>query len=321
MAWQIAAAAAAPIIGGMIGHHQSRDDYERAKKYAQKAADQYDSITPPMYQDLDPVTLAQMQYAGDVDPSLLGQSEMAGINLDPAARQAQMEALQYMQNLANEGGMNDMDKARMAEIQQQADRRERGQREAIEMNMRQRGIGGSGLELMSKLSNQQASADRSNMEALQVNAEAQRRALQAMQQAGSMGSQVRGQDYQQAADRARAMDAIAQFNAQSQNQAGYANRDARQGVMNNNTGIQNQQIMQNQVGNVQYNNQNKAMTYGDKLQKASGVANAYGVQAKQAHLQGDRDASLWVKTGEGVGQGAASWGKYNQDKKNPQGGY
>ena len=63
-----------------------------------------------------------------------------------------------------EQGLTAIDRAALADIQNELARQERGQREAILANMAQRGISGSGQELASSLLAGQESAQRASQE-------------------------------------------------------------------------------------------------------------------------------------------------------------
>lgn len=149
----------------------------------------------------------------DTDAVTVDGSEFENIQGDPRLRDDQMASLGALQELANNGGMNSQDQANLARIQSQAGQADRGRREAILQNSAQRGMGGSGMELLAQLDSSQAATDRQSQEGLDVAGMAQDRALQAMMQGGSLAGNIRGQDYSEDSQRAAAMDAISKFNA------------------------------------------------------------------------------------------------------------
>lgn len=148
-----------------------------------------------------------------------GNSEYSNISEDPRLRQAQLDALSYLQNVGTSGGLTAEDKAQMAQINQETAQQEKAQRDAIMQNMASRGMSGSGAELAQQLAAQQGGANTRSMSGVQTVANAQKRALDAIQNSASLGSQIRGQDYQVSSDKARAQDAINQFNTQTKNSA------------------------------------------------------------------------------------------------------
>lgn len=154
----------------------------------------------------------------------LAGSEFSNISEDPRLKAAQMKALAGLQDVYNQGGLTAQDRARIAQINEQINQQEQAQRNAILQNARARGTAGSGLEYAQQLAAQQQGANTRAMQGVNTAAEANRRALEALQQSGQLGGQIRGQEYGMASDKARALDEIARFNANatSQNQASRA---------------------------------------------------------------------------------------------------
>lgn len=130
--------------------------------------------------------------------------------------------------------------------------------------------------------------------------------LAALQQQSSMASSLRGQDYEQAANLAKARDAIAQFNAQNSAQVNAANTQAKntaqaanlqnaQQISSANTGLMNQQQAQNK-GLIQQQFQNQ-------MALAQGKAGQYNNQANAAQNQAANTASMYGTIGQGIGTG------------------
>ncbi len=103
---------------------------------------------------VDPLTAERAQYYG------VDGSKFSDIEGDPRLKEHQMSALASLSELADNGGMNDMDRANMARMQSQAATADRGRREAILSNNAARGMGGSGMELLAQLDSSQAATDR-----------------------------------------------------------------------------------------------------------------------------------------------------------------
>ena len=181
----------------------------------------------------DPVAAAQAKGAGDIaaervnaktaDAALVDRSAMEGVSTDPRLKQAQLAALASMQEIGNSGGMTATERAQLAKVQRDVAQADRGRREAILQNMRARGMGGSGMELLAQLQSSQAATDRASQSGLDIAGMAQQRALQALNQAGGMAGGIRGQDFGEQAQIAAARDAIAKFNAANTQQANMFN--------------------------------------------------------------------------------------------------
>jgi hypothetical protein len=265
------------------------------------AINAFKSIATPELSALQ-VKLDQYVQAGKLSPeaaeaALLGSNAFNDIKLDPSLQGAQKQALQQLQDIASQGGLTATDKAQLNDITTEQNITARGRNEAILSNARERGVGGSGLELTSRLLNEQEAANRASTQGTQVAANAEQRALQSLQAAGQLGGQMEAAQYGQQANKAAAQNAIDQFNAETQNQtnlynvgtrnqAEAANLAATQDIANKNTGVTNQERINN-AAQVQQDYQNK-------LNKAQGIAGAYEAKAgaeNQANAQ-ERGAGL-----------------------------
>lgn len=160
-----------------------------------------------------------------------GPSAMEQISLDPKIAAAQMRALEQLQAIGEAGGLTTADRAGLQEAADMAANQERGQREAIAQRARMQGLGGSGIDLARQLISSQGSTSRAAQEGRDVAQMAQARALAALQGAGTLGGQMRTQQYGEQADLAKARDLINEFNLRNkQAQAAERQRIAEQNV-------------------------------------------------------------------------------------------
>lgn len=229
------------ISDKLFGSRPKKPDTKKYDNANDEILKDIEGYIPEEYQNLSPEELAQ-----------LGPSAMEGVSTDPALKAAQMAALKRMQEVSEKGYTVEEEAAigRMRRDNAQADR---GRREAILQNRAARGMGGSGDELAAALSSSQAANEGDNAAALNTAAMAQRRALAAMQESGNMAGRMRGQEFTEKSDIARARDAVNQFNTQNSVRAQFQN----------NTGVNqfNQNKFENnaRVGEIKYNdNTNKA---------------------------------------------------------------
>lgn len=252
--------------------------------------DYFANIGTPDVADME-IQLQDLVQQGVITPeeaqaALVDGSAMEGITLDPALKQKQMASLAALEELAANGGMMASDEANLNRIRNEELASARGAREAIINNANARGMGGSGLELASQLMNQQEGANRTAQRDMDIAAQAQDRALQAIMQGGQMAGDVRNQDFNQAAQVAGAQDAIAKFNAansqavnlantQAKNTAQAANLAEKQRVADTNAQTSNQQQI--------YNKNLLQQNYDNKLKKAQGQS---GVATQNAANQG-----------------------------------
>jgi hypothetical protein len=245
---------------------------------------------------------------------------MNNISTDPRLKEAQLRALGSFEDIAESGGMNLTDKANLSKIQADNAAAERGSREAIMQNMRSRGVSGSGLELAAALDNQQASAQRNSQQGLDVAAAAERRALEAIMNAGTLGGQMQNQEFNQKAQIAQANDAINRFNTSNsqdvlqrntalKNHANQYNLTNDQRIADTNVGLTNQQEMHNK-GLVQGR-------FDNQVKKTAGATNQLNASATSDRKAGADAAAMWG----GIGQSLISAGtalSQEQAKKKKQ---
>lgn len=312
---------------------ERQDSVDRLKNYGEQYGLVLDNGTKTLnpndylYQALD-------GYRPENESTVtLGDSAMQGISLDPATRAAQMQALTELSQMTTGDGMSAIDAANAANINRSIAQSQRGSRDAISANMRSRGVSGSGLEMAAQLQNQQASADRASQAGQDEAAASLQRKMAALGQLGSLGGQVRGQDYGQAADAAQAQDAVSRFNAANsqsvmsrntgaRNDATQADWRNRQGVSNNNASMRlgvaegNNNIAAGQAGfrnNVQ--NQNYGRASGQESLR-NGIASDRGDFGANAAMQGGQaQANMYAGIGQGAMQGANAYMQYDARDK------
>ena len=313
----------APVVAGIIGSQQSSAARAQAQAAEQAALQNYLNINVP-----DPaqqaVILQQYQVTGQISPQIMQgmqqQTQLAGMQVDPASRAAEVDALNQMRNVASSGGLDAQAQQQQAQAMSAANANEAGQQGAILQNYNARGIGGSGASLAAQLSADQSSANSTASAGMNAAAGAEQRALQAMTASSQMGSQLNAQDYGQAYNAATAQDAInkfntqnaqsaAQYNTTAANQAQAANVANQQAVANANTGVSNQQ-----------EEQNKALLqqqFQNQMTLANGKSSAENGVASTANQQANTTANQWANIGSAVGQGSAALAKsYNSNNNN-----
>lgn len=290
------------ISGGKNG--QATDALNRARG-------EYANIVTPSVESQQ-LYLEELQKQGLLTPEmeqaiLQGDSSFSNISTDPRLKQAQLSALSQLQEIGDSGGMNLQDKANLENLKSSLAQSERGSREAITQNMAQRGMAGSGMELASQLMNQQSSAQKASQQGLDIAAQAQQRALEAIMNAGTLGGNMRSQDYNEQAQAAAAQDAINKFNTANQQQVQTNNVQARnnaqasnlassQEIANANVATRNQQQ--------QYNKELLQKQFDNQIAKANGVA---GVDKAQADLYTQQGNANKQFLGSLIGAGASAY--------------
>lgn len=271
-----------------------------------------DTTTP----DIDSMTLQlqQLVQQGQITPEeaqtyLQQQSDYNNISLDPKFKNAQLDALSSLQEIGANNGLTSMDQAQLNDIQTQEDTHARGAREAILQNAAARGISGSGVELLNNLTNAQDSATRASSQGFDVAANAQARALQALQDAGKLGTELQTNEFNQKAQTASANDAINRFNTQNQQSQANLNVGARnaaqeknlantQSVSNANVDLANKQQ--------QYNKELNQQDFENEFKKNQAISGALNKTSSNAgNAQANQDQAGRQLIGAGITAAAA----------------
>lgn len=153
-------------------------------------------------------------------------SQLAGAEADAGAIAAQRAALAQLSQIA-QGGYTAEEAAAMQRMRMETAQQEQSQRQAVQQQMAMRGMAGSGAELAGQLAAQQGGANRMNEQQLETQAQAQRRALQALGMQGDLSSGMRGQSFDEESTRRGAADDFTRWNLDRRGGAAqqrYANR-------------------------------------------------------------------------------------------------
>jgi hypothetical protein len=245
-------------IGGLIGLFGGGGDDEAEKLRKQL----YQDIKNLQIPDIEQLKLQLEEYKsqGKITPEqeeaiLQEASGMSQVSTDPRLKGAQMTALEKMQQIGNEGLLA-QDRAALDSVTREVARDTQAKNEAVLQNMAARGAGGSGAELAAQLANNQSAADRGSQQGLNIAAQANMRALEAIAKSGQLGGQIRSQDFGEQEAKARAQDVINNFNTSNRsavqarniaarNAAQEANLKAAQKLADANVGLRNTQQQYN----------------------------------------------------------------------------
>lgn len=169
---------------------------------------------------------------------------------DFGSANAQRMALQQMQEIARQGGYTALERDQIAQAQRQANLNEARQRAGIQQQMAMRGVGGSGLDMAARMQAQQSAANQGRADATNIAAQAQQRALMAMQAASQQAAQLRGQNMAMQQTRNDAIDRFNMANTQGRRDVSSGNVSHLRDVNAQNAGAQAQaaqQAFNNQV--------------------------------------------------------------------------
>lgn len=311
------------LIGGITGLFSGDGDDQREKQLQmlQQIQAEIDSIPlPPI--EAQQLVLEKYRQAGVLTPEMeatitQGPSRMEQVSTDPRLKTAQMGVLSKLAQLG-EQGLSAEDRMVFDELTRQTAQQEQARQQGILQNMAARGMGGSGAELAAQLSSSQAAADRQSREGMNLAAQAQKNALNAILQRGSLAGELRSQDFGEQAKIASAADEIARFNAANRqsiegrnvgarNAAQEFNLRSAQDISDRNVSLSNYQQ--------QHNKQLLQRRFDNQLAKARAKGAASGDIANFFGKEGDREdrASDAMMSGFGtVASGVAS--RFNTDK-------
>lgn len=272
------------------------------------------------------IVLQKFVLEGKIDPILEGAiaadpSAFESIQTDAGLKGSQVRALSELEDIGYSGGMRLQDEAALQEGMLGAQTRDRANREGILDEMSRRGTRGGGSELAARLKGQQDVADRDSQNSLKVAAMSQDRALQSIMGAGDLAGKLRGQDFNEQAQKASASDTINRFNTEnlrdvtsrntaSLNRGNEMNLANQQRISDQNVGLTNQQNIHNK-GLIQ-------QQYDNQLKKMAGATGQAASMAQTAQRGGE----LTGNTISNIG-GAASnaiiqddfWDKYFKAQK------
>lgn len=295
------------IGGSMIGQSAAAGDRSRAMDLVNQGMNGINGLQVPTT-IADPITLQKYVSAGLLTPAqeqaiMASPSMQAQVKANPELQKAQMSALNSLGQLS-QTGMTSADKARLNQIQQQTAAQAEGQRQSVLQNFQQRGIGGSGNELLAQLQASQNAANQANQGGLQVAANAQQNALSALGQYGNAAGNMNNQQYQQQSQAAQAQDQLNRFNVQ--NQQGVQQRNVANQNQANLYNTQNNQNLSNSnvnAQNAEYNRQKQAQqqVFADQLSKATGALNANFMGSNAYTNQANQTANSFSNMGSGFG--------------------
>lgn len=302
------------IIGGIIGGDKASGDRSKGQGYAEQAFNELLAIGLPP--DLSKeIIMQKFQEAGIMTPELeqeisVQHSKLAELQEDPETRNAQMEALNTFKSLSKTG-LGAQDKAALNQVRDSVQRDLEGKRQQILQQMQQRGMGGSGAELITQLQASQGDANKASMESDRLAAMAQERALSALDKSAGLASNVRGQDYTVAANKAKAQDELNRFNVDNQRSVQSRNVAARNTAQAQN--LSNKQRISD--ANVNMSNQEKLRQaqaqrdyWNDQLKRAQGRSSAYEGLGNEYNRRGDaiagREQAIWTGIGNIAEKGA-----------------
>jgi len=307
---------ASNIIGSAIGAISASQDRAAARKVYEEMQARLDNVDLPDIEKQQ-LVLEELKQQGVLTPEMeqeiIAKSNFQDVSSDPRLKMEQEASLAALSEIADSGGLRAQDRARLEEIKSGIATQERGQREAVMQGMRRRGMQGSGMDLAAQLQTQQGAADRTAREGFNLAGQAQERALQAILARGDVAGSMRGQDFGEQMDLAKARQAIEQFN--TANRIGVQGRNIdRRNIAAESNLSEKQRVSDTNVGTRNYEQEhNKGLyqqRFDNEMAKASGVNAASGNMANSYNQSADSKAKMWTGLGRNIGRGFTSYGNY-----------
>ena len=282
------------LAGGALGFLLSQED--ESQDYLKQALKAAEGIPLPVLKEMNPELY---KVVAQLNPEMeqavvLGPSATQGIALDPQLKQAQMSALSKLMNITENGGRDAQFNADVNRLQNDVNSNLQGNTQAIQQNMAARGMAGGMSEQVARQMATQQAANRQAQMGLDINAQAQQRALASLMNQGNLAGQISQNEFNQQYQKANAQDAISKFNAQnlqnvnsnntqSKNNAQQINVGNQQAVANQNVGLSNQAQEYN-AGLAQKDYENKLAKLGLTNKVTGALADN---SQKQAQNQND----------------------------------
>lgn len=255
----LAIAAVTALAGAYAAYKKgeiSKEDYENRKRIAEEIQGKLKAppgtaveFTPEEYAYAQQYVPQIAQHIQEKQPQIVTES---GSQFE---KRMQRDALAKYSNLANTGQDNVAD-AQREEALFEADSRDKSRRAMILRDMANRGLSGSGMDLLGQQQSSQDAAVGARQASLDAVKQAEVRRLAALGSQANLAGQVRGQNTQVEQTNAQIMNSFNQRLANSKNlynqQVANTNNDAQRFNIGNkqqvdmaNTGLRNQANMNN----------------------------------------------------------------------------
>lgn len=317
---------AASLASSLYGAGKMSKSDKAAANALNEAVSIIQNLGIPSIEELTMPELEQFVVQGILTPAQaeaasVAKSAYEDIELSPEGVQAQIAALNQLQNIAAQGGMTDTMRARLNEAQDQMRTKLAGERGSIMDQYAKMGTPTSLMGFASQMAAAGEDARSANLSATEAAADAEARALEALQAQGTLGGQIREQQASEEQAKAAARDAIAQFNAgnkqatelanvQARNVAQAENLSTAQDIANQNVGLANERT--------RYNVNLPQVQFDMGVQKAGALTGALGNVAQNQTSQAAQQGQFWGNLGAGAAQMASQLASSEKDeKKNP----
>lgn len=316
----LVAAAAGPVVGGLIGGMSASKGRREQQKMIKRAIAELQAVgLPPnlsreiIFKEFERVGILTPQLEEDIQVSA---SEVANLTEDPLLRINQLQALDMMKQRAKTGfGPQEM--AAQAQITTNAARNAEAKRQQVISDAARKGMDRSGAGLVAQLLAAQSGDELVSSEGDRLMSMMADRIRQGASDLASTSSQVRSQDFQAELARRQAADERNRFIAQNSiarqrsnvdrlNQAQLANLSEQQRVADTNTQMANAERLRQVQAQRDY--------WQDRFSYGSAMANARLGAASSAGAQAQAQANMFQGIGNAIGTGLGGIASYQQNQ-------
>jgi hypothetical protein len=314
----VASAAYTAYKNGEISEEEYARAQQDAEEYQRAVEELGDAAPPPQYSPeligilakYNPELPMQIQEAA---PEMISESESVtekGLQRDVLSKLSQL----------SETGDDAISLAQREQAAFDADSNAKRRRDQVVKDMAQRGLGGSGADILTQMQAQQDANVTERQAALDAAAGAQGRRYDALNKLGSLAGQVRGQNTDVESLNRNIMNSFKQRTASAKqifenNRANTMNEAQQYNVGNENSrniqnvGIKNQGQMTNQNRDIAYQDKVRGEKLGNlamKYRQNSKLSDMYANNARQASQDQDKIIGSGIsaaQTGVGYYQG------------------
>lgn len=312
--WQALIPVVANLAGGVLGDQAASGSQSASDRAARAAAEALSGVKLPSVEEMK-IALENYQSTGVMTPELeqmiqlSEQDQLANITTDPRLRQAQMDALGYLQQ-TGEMGLTPAERAQARDLRRQTEADAQSRTQALLQQQDARGVGSTDMALAARMLEAQSSANRQASSMDELAGQAQQRALQAMTQYGSMAGQMEGAEYARQAALADALRQREMMNVQNQQQVQQRNVGSKNAAREFN--LRNQQRLAEanvDLRNKQqmYNKELLQQDFENRIRKAGGVATANQNMADRYAADANRTRNQYATGARGIGEAGAGF--------------
>jgi len=283
------------LLDSLLGSSDSS-----AQDYLKQALAQYQNIQAPSIASETIGALPQETVQGQITPEQIQAINQEGsaynnINLDPASRQAQLNALQSYQGIANAGGLDAESKLALQQVMDATNRQSQGAQGAIQQQAQAMGQGGGDFALTQRAIAAQGAANTGANQGMQAAAMAEANRQAALNSMANIGGSINASDYGQAAQKAAAQNNINATNQGYQNAANVGNVANNMAGQTTNLGVAQGVNAANTTANqnkAYYNANLPQQQFNNEMAKAGGMAGVSSQQATAAQQAAGNQAGM-----------------------------